>query len=326
MTTSNDKTTGGDPTPATGPAAGHDGDRVSAILLMMVAVTLFSGLDTAAKYLGQAYHMPVAQVSWSRFVVQFVLLLLFVPVFGGIGARELFLTKGLKLQLLRSVLMAATTVFNFLALGYLRLDQTITITFLTPLVVALLAGPLLGEWVGWRRMVAILVGFLGVVLAINPAVGGFHPAIFYSFAAVAAYAGFILLTRHMSGMDPPLVTLFYSMFVGTFFGAPVALVDWHAPPDLLAWLLLFSLGILGGVGHYLLLHAYRLAPASAVAPFLYFQLLSMVAFGYVVFGQLPDAYTIAGAAVVVASGIYLFHREHVTARAESALRRVHTPD
>jgi drug/metabolite transporter (DMT)-like permease len=104
------------------------------------------------------------------------------------------------------------------------------------------------------------------------------------------------------------------MFVGTFPGAPFAFADWPTPPDAFAWGLLCSLGVLGGVGHWLFLHAYRLAPASTIAPFLYMQLLTMVAFGFAVFGDLPDAWTLAGAAIIVASGVYLVHRERKLAR------------
>jgi drug/metabolite transporter (DMT)-like permease len=310
------------PIAADGPSPGQPGaesssrDRLWAIALMMIAITFFSALDATAKYLVTHDKLTVTQVAWSRFFVQFAGLLILVPAAGVLTVQQLFRTNGLKLQLVRSVLMAATTVFNFLALEHLRLDQTITIVFLTPLVVALLAGPLLGEWVGWRRMVAIAVGFGGVLVALNPSVGGIHYAVMYSFLAMFAYALFMILTRYMAGLDPPMVTLFYSMFVGTIFGAPFAMANWHAPPDIMSWLLLGTLGILGGLGHWLFLHAYRLAPASVVAPFLYFQLLSMIAFGYAIFGDKPDSHTMIGAAIVVASGIYLFHREQVTRAAE----------
>jgi drug/metabolite transporter (DMT)-like permease len=290
------------------------GARLEAIGLMVAAVFLFSALDTAAKYLVTREGLGVAQVVWVRFVGQFVLLLLLVPAFGIMSARALFTTNRLGLQLTRSVLMVGTTLFNFLALQYLRLDQTITIVFLAPLVVALLAGPFLGEWVGWRRLVAILVGFAGVLVAVRPGLGAVPPAVLYAFAAMLIYALFMLLTRYMAHFDPPLVTLFYSMFVGTFAGAPFALAGWQAPPDVLSWVLLGSLGIFGGVGHWLFLHAYRLAPASAIAPFLYIQLLTMVAFGFAVFGDVPDVWTLAGATLIVASGVYLVHRERRLAR------------
>ena len=289
-------------------------DRLKAIGLMVAAVVLFSGLDTAAKYLVTREGLSVAQVVWSRFIVQFVLLLVLLPAFGIMSAKALFTTNRFGLQMARSVLMVGTTAFNFLALEHLRLDQTITIVFLAPLVVALLAGPLLGEWVGKRRLIAILVGFIGVVIAVRPGLGAVPPAVLYAFAAMAVYALFMLLTRYMAHLDPPLVTLFYSMFVGTFAGAPFAFASWSTPPDTLSCVLLASLGVLGGTGHWLFLHAYRLAPASAIAPFLYMQILSMVAFGFAVFGDLPDAWTLAGASLIVASGVYLVQRERRLAR------------
>lgn len=298
--------------------AAHPADparqRLQAIGFMLMAVGLFSGLDTTAKFLATREGLGMGQIVWSRFIVQFMLLLVLVPALGFMSVKALFTTNRLGLQLLRSVLMVGTTAFNFMALQYMRLDQTITIIFLAPLTVALLAGPLLGEWVGRRRMIAIMVGFLGVLIAVRPGLGIMHPAVVYAFAAMLVYALFMLLTRHMARFDPPLVTLFYSMFVGTFAGIPFAIADWHTPPDALSWILLGSLGILGGLGHWLFLHAYRLAPASTIAPFLYMQFLTMVAFGYIVFSDLPDVWTLAGAALIVASGIYLVHREHRLAR------------
>lgn len=297
------------------PAVSTTSDRLRAIGLMFVAVSFFTGLDTAAKYLATLKGIPVSQLVWCRFIGQFVGLAVLVPAFGVMSLGAMFKTKKPKLQLIRSVLMVATTVFNFLALQYLRLDQTVTIIFLAPLMVALLAGPFLGEWVGWRRLVAILIGFGGVVIAVRPGLGGVHPAVLYSLAGMLAYAVFMILTRYLARYDPPFVTLFYSMFVGTLFAAPFALIDWIAPQDLTTWLLLGSLGVLGGTGHYLFLHAYRLAPASSISPFLYLQLLTMVTAGWAVFGDLPDVWTLAGSVIIIASGIYLVHRERSQAKA-----------
>lgn len=287
-------------------------DRLKAIGLMCVAVALFSGLDASAKYLATSAELPMVQLVWARFVGQFLLML---SILSALPISALLGTRKLKLELLRSFLMVSTTACNFLALRQLRLDQTVSVVFLAPLIVALLAGPLLGEWVGWRRLVAIFVGFLGVLIVVHPGVGGLHPAFGFAFAAMLAYAMFMLLTRFLAAHDTPLVMLFYSILLGTFALAPFALWQWVWPETLGQWALLMSLGVLGGTGHYLFIHAYRLAPASSVAPFLYMQLLTMVAFGYAVFGDLPDVWTLAGSGVIVASGIYLLHRER-TLRAE----------
>ncbi len=282
-----------------------------AAILICIAVTLFSCLDASAKYLITIYNMPPAQVTWARFLGQFIGLLILVPAFGLLSLPKLFRSKTWKWQLVRSLLMVTTTIFNFLALKTLRLDQTVTIFFLTPLVVALAAGPLLGEWVGWHRVAAILVGFAGILIAVRPGIAPLSTGMLFAFLAMSAYVLFILLTRHIAGIDPPLVTLFYSMFAGVVLGLPIAVPVWVMPPDGLALLLLLGMGFFGGVGHYLLILAHDRAPASAIAPFLYAQLIAMVILGYLVFSDLPDRWTLVGSSIVITSGLYLFHRERV---------------
>jgi drug/metabolite transporter (DMT)-like permease len=281
-------------------------DRLKAIGLMCLAVALFSGLDTSAKYLVTQGKLPVVQIVWSRFLGQFVIMLSMLSV---LPLSALLRTRKLKLELLRSFLMVSTTAGNFLALRHLRLDQTISVVFLAPLIVALLAGPLLGEWVGWRRLIAVFTGFIGVLIVVHPGVGALHPAFLLAFGAMLAYAFFMLLTRYLAAYDAPLVMLFYSVLLGAFALAPFAIWQWVWPHTLGEWAILSILGVLGGTGHYLFIHAYRLAPASTVAPFIYAQLLTMVMFGFIVFGDLPDVWTLVGAGVIVASGIYLLHRE-----------------
>jgi drug/metabolite transporter (DMT)-like permease len=284
-------------------------DRLKAILLMCAAVTLFSCLDASAKWLVSHSGLGTAQVVWTRFAGQ---MLLMAIILGPSAIPALFKTQKLGLQTLRSFLMVACTACNFIAVQYLRLDQTVAIAFLAPLVVAALAGPVLGEWVGWRRMLAILMGFLGILIVVRPFGGDVHWAFGVSVLAMLAYAGFMLLTRKLSAFDPPLVTLFYALLAGVVLAAPFAFAEWVWPDGAMQWLLLLSLGAFGGLGHYLLILAYRLAPASSVSPFLYFQLLSMVGLGYAVFGDVPDQWTLIGSSVVIASGIYLVHRERVT--------------
>lgn len=290
-------------------------DRLRAIALMCIAVTLFSCLDASAKYLISHSQLATAQVVWMRFMGQALLMLAIV---GPWNIGNLLNTRKPGLQIARTLLMALTTMCNFIAVQYLRLDQTVSIAFLAPLLVALLAGPFLGEWVGWRRMLAILIGFAGILIVVRPGFAEVHWAFAFSFISMIVYALFMLLTRKLAPYDPPLVTLFWSLMAGCLLGAPFAIQHWVWPDGATQWLQLLSLGAFGGTGHYLLILAYRLAPASSVSPFLYFQLLSMVALGYLLFGDVPDIWTLAGSSVVVASGIYLVHRERVQARAARA--------
>lgn len=286
-------------------------DRLKAVLLMCLAVTLFASLDATAKYLGSDMGVPTAQIVWVRFLGQ---VLMMVAILGPAAVPGLLRPQRPRLQFLRSCLMAATTGFNFLAVQYLRLDQTTSIAFLAPLVVAALAGPMLGEYVGWRRALAIVAGFLGILIVVRPGFSEFHPAFLACIASMLAYAVFMVITRKLSGIDPPLVTLFCSMLVGLVGGIFFAIPVWVWPSSALEWTLLLALGALGGSGHYLLIHAYRLAPASSISPFLYFQLLSMIVVEYSVFGDIPDRWTLIGSAVVIASGLYLVHRERIAHR------------
>ena len=287
-----------------------DGAAITAIGLIIVATTLFSGLDTAAKYLVTYGGMPVEQVVWVRFAAQFLGMLVLVPILGGMGIKQMFVTSAPWLQIARSILMALTSVFNFLAVKYLRLDQTITIMFLAPLLVALLAGPVLGEWIGWRRMVSILIGFAGVMIVVRPGLSEFNIGVLYSLGAMVALSGFILLTRKLAGRDPAMVTLMYSMIVGVVAFAPHAIVNGNWDGNALFWGLMISLGVLGGVGHYLFILAYKHVETSFLSPYLYVQIIGMITLGFLVFGDVPDVWTIAGSLVIVSSGLYVYHREH----------------
>lgn len=284
---------------------------VKAILLMCVAWAAFAGIDTSAKYLAQTYQLPTAQIIWSRFIGQFAAIVL---VMGLASLPRLLRSTMPGLQLTRSILLLGSTAANFVAMQHLRLDQTTTILFLTPLTVALLAGPILGEWVGWRRMIAILVGFVGVLVAVRPGFGGMHWMAIFSFASMIAYAFFSLLTRYLAPHDPPEVTLFYSLMAGTFILAPVAIAQWMPVPDLTAALLLATIGLWAAIGHYLFIIAHRYAPAATIAPFVYIAILTHSLAGYLVFNDVPDQWTLGGAAIVVSSGLYLLHRERIRAR------------
>jgi drug/metabolite transporter (DMT)-like permease len=289
---------------------------LKAIGLMCLAWVSFAGIDVSAKYLTTVYALPVPQIVWARFLGQFAAIIL---VMGLTALPGLLASHKPGFQLLRSVLLLGSTLANFIALQYLRVDQTTTISFLTPLTVALLAGPFLGEWVGWRRIVAILVGFSGVLVAVRPGFAEVHPAFLIALMSMGCYALFSLLTRYLSPHDKPEVTLFYSMLAGTFLVAPVALSVWVAPPDRTALILLCTIGIWGAVGHYLFIIAHKYAPAAVISPFVYIALLSHSGAAYLVFGHVPDVWTLAGAAIVIASGLYIIHRERVRAATESKI-------
>lgn len=298
-------------TPRHAPSPAEQSDRLKAIGLMVLATLCFAVLDSTAKYLVVAEHVPVAQVTWLRFVGHVVFSAVVLWPF---ALRPSLRSQKPLVQIVRSALMVVTTGFNFLALRYLQLDQTVTIFFLTPLLVAAFAGPLLGEWVGWHRMVAILAGFLGVLVVMHPGIGTVHWAMLLALVATLGYAFYNLATRYLAAFDPASVTQTYTPLAGVLILAPFALGVWHWPEDTRQWLLLATLGFWGGLGHWLLILAHRSAPAAVLAPFIYLGLIWMSAAGFLVFGDVPTWWTLSGAAIVILSGLYLLARERKQAR------------
>jgi drug/metabolite transporter (DMT)-like permease len=280
--------------------------RLIGIALMCGAVASFAILDATAKYLNG--HMDTMQVVWARYVSAFALTLI---ISNPISRPGLMRTGRPALQLVRSALLLGSTLFNFLAFRYLQLDQALSILFSTPFMVAILAGPFLGEWIGWRRWLAILVGFAGVLLVTRPGAGGIHWAALYSVASAVCYSVYIITTRVLSRTDSTETTLFYSNLVGAAAMMPVLPFVWTTPDSWFLIFLMVAFGGFGSFGHYLLIAGHRLAPASILAPFMYTQLVWAVLLGYLVFGDVPNNWTLAGAAVVIASGLYLLYRERV---------------
>ncbi len=284
-------------------AAQESRQRLIGIGLMCGAVLGFSCLDAMAKYLSAT--MDTLQVVGVRYACAFLIALLFSNPITQPGLTR---TRRPVLQLIRSALMLGSTVFNFMAFRYLQLDEALSILFSTPFLVAILSGPLLGEWVGWRRWTAILVGFVGVLVIVRPGLGGMQWAALYSLGSAFCYAGYNITTRMLSGVDSSATTLFYANLLGVVVMAPILPFVW-TPPSAMEIVLMVAMGGFGAGGHFLLILAHRQAPASALAPFIYTQIIWATVLGYLVFANLPNRWTLAGAAIVVASGLYLIYRE-----------------
>jgi drug/metabolite transporter (DMT)-like permease len=296
--------TQGEPARAAEREAHERRQRLTGILLMMGAVASFACLDSTAKYL--TAQMDTVQIVWARYTSAFLLAFIFINPFSRPGLMR---TTRPGLQLGRSLLLLLSTIFNFIAVRYLQLDQTTSIMFMTPFLVALLAGPMLGEWVGARRWAAILVGFTGVLVVTRPGFGGIHPAALFCVAGSICYAIYSITTRMLARTDSSETTLFYSNLVGFVAMSVVLPPFWSTPSDLLTILLMIAIGAFGSFGHFLLILAHRLAPAAILAPFVYTQLVWMIALGYIVFADVPSYWTLSGAAIVIASGLYLLYRE-----------------
>jgi drug/metabolite transporter (DMT)-like permease len=277
--------------------------RLMGIAVMCVAVACLTGIDAIAKYLNA--HMDTLQVVWARYTFAF---LLGFAILNPLTRPGMLKTHRPLLQVTRAMLMVVGTSLNVVALRFLQLDQTLSIIFSTPFLVAALAGPLLGEWIGWRRWAAISVGFAGVLLVIRPGFG-LPPAALLSVGTAVCYAFYGIVTRLLARSDSNETQLFYGNCIGALVTSAVVPFVWTAPESAFIWLLMLTTGAIGSVGHYLLIAAHRLAPPSLITPFMYTQLVWGVMLGYLIFGQVPNEWTIAGASVVIGSGLYILNRE-----------------
>ncbi len=281
------------------------GSLQTGILLMLASGVVFALLDTGAKYLTD--ELPVLQVVWGRYFFSMALLPLIV---GRVNPMRVARTKHLTLQIVRSLLLLAATAFFFTAIHFIPLADATAISFVAPLLLTMLAIPLLGETVGRRRWSAVIIGLIGALIVIRPGFGMAGWASMLPLASALAYTFYLIATRKLCAIDPPVTIFLYTGIVGTLVMTAVVPFFWTWP-TLGGWLLMIALGVLGGGGHYLVIQAFRRAPASALSPFTFVVIIWTTLTGYLVFGDVPDVPTIAGAVVIVASGVYVFYRERV---------------
>ena len=283
--------------------------QMRGIALTVASLLVFAVSDTAVKHLVQG--LPVFTVVVFRYAVAFafaaVLLMRLAPPYR-------LISRQLPLHALRGILLLAASALNFTAMRDLQLAQTAAISFTIPLWVCALSVPLLGETVGPRRWAAVTVGFLGMLIIMRPGTGDFHPAMFLSLASALCGAGYNIATRKAGGTDRAETSLVLANFFGLAAAVPLA-AQGFVLPEGWAWAIIVIVGLGSAIGHLLLTEAHRLAPASAIAPFIYTQMLWMILLGYLVFGDVPDGWTLIGALVIVASGLYVFLRERSLGKA-----------
>ncbi len=291
-----------------GPTAASAASR-RGILWMLLTTVLFVTMDAVAKHLAQSY--PVPQVVWARYVFHVLLLALFL----GRRLPRAMQTGRLGLQLLRSVFLLGATGLFFSALSFIPLADASAIMFVAPIVVTALSLPLLGERVGPRRWASIVIGFAGALVIIRPGGEAMHWAAFLALGAAGCYALYQVTTRMLARSDAALTTLAYSALIGAVAASTAVPFFWHTP-DLAGWLAMVAMGLIGGVGHFALIKAFEATPAATVTPFGYAALIWATLYGFFVFGDLPDLWTVLGALIIAGSGLYIFHREQVRGSAE----------
>ncbi|MCY4312773.1 MAG: DMT family transporter [Gammaproteobacteria bacterium] len=289
-----------------------------AIGLMIPAMLMLPGIDAIAKWLSGS--ISAGQVTWCRFLFQTLFLLPFI-----LQAGRLRVPSSLWLHAARGALLVAATLFFFSGLVYLPLADAISIFFVEPLMVTILSAIFLKETFGWRRLVAIVIGFIGALIIIRPTFAEIGWAAMYPVFAAVCFSFYILLTRKLVAREDPIQLQFYAgmfglavcsaLLIGTS-GLEIRSLA-VVQPTLSEWGLLCGLGLIGTVGHLLVVHAFKHAPVSVLAPFQYVEIIGSTILGLLLFGDFPDGATWVGILIIVSSGIYVFHREAIMNASEA---------
>ena len=275
-----------------------------AVPLYILAGLFLSSLDATAKILVRDY--PVWWVVWARYAGH---MLIVIPLAWHKVGRGFWRTEHAMLQVARSALLVVATTAFFSALIYLPLAEASAISFLAPIIVVLMSGRMLGEVVTPVRWIAAGAGFVGVLLITRPGSAAFHPATLLMLGMAACNALYQMLTRKLQ-RDSAYTTLFHSATVGVVaFTLLLPMLAPHPLPGLRDAFLFLLCGVLAGLGHWCMITAFLQAQASQLTPFTYLQMVWPLGFGWMIFGQFPDAISFAGMAVILASGTWLAWQE-----------------
>jgi drug/metabolite transporter (DMT)-like permease len=287
-------------------AAPARADRPFRGIALILASTVFLGTsDVTAKYLSTT--LPSIEIAWIRFAV---FALIMVPAM--VPGSPVFALRSPRpgLQLMRGVALLSSSLLFISGLRFLPIAEASATGFVAPLFVTALSIMFLRESVGLRRWLATVVGLVGVLIILRPGTSAFHPAAFFPLVSALAWACTLIMTRMMSGRERAATTMAYSSIAGVCILSALVPLVWVAP----SWhgvLLGVLIGIASTAGQWIVVLAFRYADASVLAPFSYTQLLWVSILGFVVFGELPDIWTVTGAVFIVASGLYTAHRERV---------------
>lgn len=283
---------------------------LAGIACIVAGVSAFAAMDVLIKLIGTDYS--TFQVLFFRMLFSWLPFWFLLRRDGGVRALR---TRRPWLHAVRSVLLVFTTFCFFFSFQRLPLAEIYAISFASPLLMTLLSVPMLGERFGWRRGAAIAVGFLGVLVILRPGGDALSALALVPLVATATFSVGMLLGRMLARTDTNSAILFYLNLLGLAVAAAALPFVGRWPDDPRDWALFVGIGLLGGVAQIFQLQAFRLAPAAVIGPFQYLSLLWGLLWGWTLFAEWPDAWSLAGAAVVMASGLYVLYRETAVARA-----------
>ena len=280
-----------------------------AVVFILLSTLIFGPLVQAGTKLVSG-DFPIVQIVWVRAAGHLAwMLVLFWPQ----HRLAMFRTRRPGVQLARSTLLFASSVLWIIAIPHVSLATAGVIGFTAPIMVVMLSIPMLGEKVGVHRWGAVAAGFVGALVVLRPGSGGLPPEVWLIFGTALSFAVYQILTRQLADTDSLAATATYTVLV-QFVVTSVLLpfqFTWPSADQTAAWLAFAGIGLLGGFRHFFVVKAYEHAPASFISPFFYLELVGITAMGWLVFGDFPDAWTWAGAGIIVASGLYITHRERL---------------
>ena len=276
------------------------------ITLMISAMLIFPFLDVVAKKLGQQ-GLPVFEAVWSR---TFLGSLLCAPLLAGMEGTRALVPRDNWLNAARGLAIVLTTFFFFSAMKYQGVAETLSIYFIQPILVTALAPFFLSEKVGWHRWVAVIVGFLGVMVIIRPGLIAFNPGTAFAFASGLSAAGVVILSRKLAGTSSALANTLYTSLYGAVLASAVILWQWQMPTSE-QWVMMFGVAIIGTSCNFLIIKAFEYCEASLLAPFGYAEMINATLAGWYFFGDFPDTWTFVGLAILIGAALFVSQREHI---------------
>lgn len=276
--------------------------------MALLATLAYAGVATLSKYQSRFY--PVEMIVWVRYAFPLAVLMgIYLPRRG----RRLLRTRFPLIQLARGVLLVGGTVMIVLAYRSMPVAEAQAISFIHPVLLTLMAVLFLGEKVGRFGWLAVVLGFLGVLIIVRPSGNLFTPTALLPLGLALTFSLYQMLTRLIAGKDDSISSLFYALLIGTACMSLVLCSAW-VTPDWVGVLWFLLIGLASGLGHYSTIKALEFAPASTLAPYAYFQLIWVSVFGLLVFGELPDAITAFGMIVVALSGVTVATSRHISGK------------
>lgn len=289
----------------------HPSQVTQGVALMILAILLFTAMDATAKGLIERY--PAPQVVWVRFAGQLLIVLILLNARAPVMLR----TRHPWLHMARSACQLGATGLFFLSLGHIGLAEATALTDINPVLITLGAALFLGERLGPRRILGVLVALAGALIIIRPGSGVFSPWALLPLGAAVCYTANALLTRYIGPKEPVWTALLHASIVGTALSALTLPFVWT--PVIAADLWLFALvGALGTGAQLCIIRSFSITEAAIVAPFAYLGIVFATFWGIVLYDQWPDRWTIIGALVIASAGLYVWHRETRAARAHQA--------